>query len=713
MSNAIHHAEIERLHRLIEFMGGNICEQLRADVDYFITEDVWSVEEAKEAGIEQVMQAMWITKLWEINQGDEDISQHAFREIETGYRVPIFFNLTIAVTGFNNVLQLQSIIERNKGNFSKGLNKKVDILIIETAAIDNDKHRLATAWKKICVRDQWLLESAKIGYALNIEGRVDRESFILKSTGPAPYNLILNSTDRSCAAADLTTDFEGDLSRVSVANVDASVRSTRSTRHSVRDSAADGSIRSTKSEFAMPKPKSKIDNRKTLVASKSMDKQKIVLKKFLKGKKVYVLKDVLKDKKDDFILNKAFECGATLVEEGTDEEVDYVIIPGLFKPKLNLKFKKIGQTVNHYWLTDCITVNKLADIEAHHTLLEKIDNDKKPLKNEIFVVSNYRDTKRCFVKSLVESLGGEFKESLMKAESPIVICPVAEGTKYQSALSWNLTVLTLEWLIECVQNQFRANETPFLVGLSKPSKINIERNVKRSSVIPSSQEYLEFNNFSYPTCSAKSNGDIVDKDKRNAISLNSNSPCISNNSEQKVREILKGWPTPDRAIASRMLRDSTSSKIFANPKVLETKMTDEDISDSFLKIRLRPDESPDTQERHSLRLASMDKICVASNNTKPIKKPELEELEPSYKVRRYLFYKSRIPGYSSPDPRGPYYFHQSLKSNYEKQTEVIAKSSNSENQENSVDPSNFFAVQSENMDDQENSLNVPDFELSK
>lgn len=695
LSKSIHNAEIERLRRLIWFMGGRVYEEISENIHYFITENVWSVEEAKECGVDQIMQTNWITKLWEINQGDNDITHQEYKDIETLYRVPIFFNLTFSVTGVKNVLEIQSCIERNKGFFSKNFNKKVDILIVDASARDNDKHRIATAWKKLTVSEKWLCESIQNGYALNIKNRENRESFILKSSGPPPYNLIMNSTDRS--PTDLTTDFGCDLSRVSDSanNTDSSVRSMMSTRHSVRDSSVvDNSKRSTKSEFAIPKPKPKVDS-KTLVAYKSK-----VIEKFLKEKTVFVCK------RDDFILSKALECGATLLEDKDEEEVDYVIIVGLFKPKLNLKFKKIGHMVNHYWLSDCIASDKLVKIETHHQPFDIVEIEKKPLKNEIFVVSNYKDTKRSFVKTLVERLGGVCRESLVKSESPIIICPTAEGTKYQSAISWNLTCLTFEWLVECYQNQFRANEEGqgFLVGLSKTSKNNIERNLKRASLIPSSPEKAEFNsNFSRQTCHVDSVSDRIGLEKRNAISLNSKSPCKS--TEQKIREILTSMPTPERAIASRLLRDSSKTNTKANGFA----KTDEENVNNFSKIRLRPCESPGTTERHSMKLASMDKICVASiNDTKSNKKPELEESEePSFEIRRYLFYKSRIPGYSSPDPRS----YRNLKfATNGKNAEEITKTPDFENQENSIDPSNFFAIRSDNImqEDEEEKLNFSD-----
>ena len=45
-----------------------------------------------------------------------------------------------------------------------------------------------------------------------------------------------------------------------------------------------------------------------------------------------------------------------------------------------------------------------------------------------------------------------------------LICPEAEGQKYQAALKWSLPVVNKDWLLACLRDQAWVSESPFLVG---------------------------------------------------------------------------------------------------------------------------------------------------------------------------------------------------------------------------------------------------------
>ena len=45
-----------------------------------------------------------------------------------------------------------------------------------------------------------------------------------------------------------------------------------------------------------------------------------------------------------------------------------------------------------------------------------------------------------------------------------LICPLAEGQKYQAALKWSLPVVTKDWLLACLRDHAWVSEKPFLVG---------------------------------------------------------------------------------------------------------------------------------------------------------------------------------------------------------------------------------------------------------
>lgn len=674
ISKEINSDEVIRLKRLITFMGGTIADELTASAHYFISEDVWSVETAKEIGVEQVMQIQWITKLWEVHQSASTIDQKELRQIETSYRVPIFYNLTIAVTGFKaNVTQcMQESIERNKGVFSKAFNRKVDILIVNSEAVDNEKHRLAASIGKLTVSEQWLHDCINTkGYAINVMNRADRRFYVHKPVGP--FNSTLNAANLNLDQSNVKgADFGCDLSRLSTNDIDETVgQSSRSSRHSVRESNASlASLKSTKSEFALPKkPKQKAnsDLRKTISSATTMkvEKPKIV-EKFLAGKTVFI------PKKDDTLINKIIECGATLVEDSTDE-VDYVIVPSLIKPKLPMTFSRVGEMVNYLWINECAAANSLVEIEMHHRLIDYSGNGKKILKDEIFTCSGYPGAKRSFIKALIEHLGGHYENDLKKSNCPILICPHPQGVKYESSISWNYAVLTLEWLLACCENQMRMNELPYLIGDAKASAKNIVNNEKRSSIVPSSQEMPDFGNYSEPAMGSE---DIENQPvNRNAISLNS--PADMKSKEQKVRELFTKMQTPEKRIASRILKDYTntppgSSAAMALKNEVQTE-------ENEVPIKFFDDESPETTKARWERIKALDKLYLGPPAAPQT--PPLLEVEEPYEVRRYLFFKSRISDYDSPDPRPKY-------KAYQQQNEAG-------NLGNSVDQSNFLAIQSD------------------
>ena len=47
-----------------------------------------------------------------------------------------------------------------------------------------------------------------------------------------------------------------------------------------------------------------------------------------------------------------------------------------------------------------------------------------------------------------------------------LICPEAEGQKYQAALKWSLPVVSKDWLLACLRDHTWVSEKPFLVGES-------------------------------------------------------------------------------------------------------------------------------------------------------------------------------------------------------------------------------------------------------
>ena len=69
-----------------------------------------------------------------------------------------------------------------------------------------------------------------------------------------------------------------------------------------------------------------------------------------------------------------------------------------------------------------------------------------------------------------------------------LICPEAEGQKYQAALKWSLPVVNKDWLLACLRDHCWVSERPFLVGECKT--FNEDKPMPREQVeaVPSQDE---------------------------------------------------------------------------------------------------------------------------------------------------------------------------------------------------------------------------------
>lgn len=249
-----------------------------------------------------------------------------------------------------------------------------------------------------------------------------------------------------------------------------------------------------------------------------------VIEQILVGKNVFVCSY---DDSSFLIIEECEKRGGNLVDKSFKRVVDYVITPSELPSNFNpgVKYKEI---VCDLWLEESIAAGKCLDVMFYHQPLVALEESKKFLKNEIFVCTNYKGDARTFVEKAVYWLGGTYSDVLKRSDDPIIISPNAEGKKFESAKLWGLSVLTAEWLSDCLKKKYRVDETNFLVGNTTPSNKNIRR---RESIVPSSQDVEIDSHFDF------------------------NDPPVEN-----FNEDLAGSSnvTPLRAIPSRLLGDVSS-----------------------------------------------------------------------------------------------------------------------------------------------------------
>lgn len=206
--------------------------------------------------------------------------------------------------------------------------------------------------------------------------------------------------------------------------------------------------------------------------------------KFLMGKYVYV-HGFSDSSSGTVVLQECERAGAALVDDTFHHEIDYIIAPPQIMPHIHHNIKKFKHIVSERWLEESTTAGECVPVKFYHKPLYKLLSKEKPLKDEIFVVSNYKNMEREYIKTLVNSMGGDCLEILRRTDNPIVISPDMSGQKCTSAKAWDLAVLPVEWLLECYEKKQRVDESRYLLGGTMPTSRNKKR---RDSIIPSSQD---------------------------------------------------------------------------------------------------------------------------------------------------------------------------------------------------------------------------------
>lgn len=374
--------------------------------------------------------------------------------------------------------------------------------------------------------------------------------------------------------------------------------------------------------------------------------------KFLMGKYVYV-HGFSDSSSGTVILHECERAGAALVDDTFHKEIDYIIAPSQIMPQIRHSIKNFKHIVSDRWLEDCATAGECVPVQFYHKPLHKLLPKEQPLKDEIFVVSNYKNMEREYIKGLVSNLGGECLEILRRTDNPIVISPDMTGAKCTSAKGWNLAVLPVEWLLECYGTKKRVDESSFLLGGTKPTLRNTK---KRPSVVPSSQDpNFSQNNFdeldppienygedeghkagpSYTTPLRQAHANLNNNEKTPDTPyqpLNASILCRDMSTPRRIyiKKLLAEGKEERRNLPAESPRRKRIESILDTPSSRKTRATNLPESPfpvipDCLKMplkdySLRPNSSPESQWFHKRKLEALDTNYYGSVDTPPHEK---------------------------------------------------------------------------------------------
>ncbi|XP_037805699.1 DNA topoisomerase 2-binding protein 1 [Lucilia sericata] len=184
---------------------------------------------------------------------------------------------------------------------------------------------------------------------------------------------------------------------------------------------------------------------------------------FFQGSSLYIDKDHFPE---EFYTQMISECEAAqgnVVPSTFRDPVDYAIVSfeNTFDPsQLPVKARHI---VTELYVESCMKANKLVPIEYFHKHIPHTA-DSRPLEGMTIVISIYSLLERDFIDSIAQLLGANVNKTFVKKEKPLLICPSAEGSKYEGAIKWRYPVVTSEWLLQCAKEGKKVPYNLYLVG---------------------------------------------------------------------------------------------------------------------------------------------------------------------------------------------------------------------------------------------------------
>jgi BRCA1 C Terminus (BRCT) domain/twin BRCT domain len=702
------------LSKVVHYMGGLYGPSLSSCTTHLVTDDVFSkkIPFAIEHNV-KIMRLDWIQEIWNQHQ-NIDFTLRADDDYFNEFKLPIFNKLIFTTTGIDveEKRELMKMIEDNGGVFSQVFKSStIKVLITTQNEVNSAKYKAAMKYDIHCLSPEWVRDSISAGYALQMtENYVICAKINAMSTPekvvPSIHNLLpFDNTMLS----DITT---ADFTQKSI-TLDATTKNLTKNVEKFRSSS-----RSLRSSLQKPSTSSKVDDKKNDTFKKpalpvvrdtielppppqvyaynrspapstiefNTDDESII--PILTGKRVFAY-GFKEDNEFTQITNECEKYGAHVVDSTFSKQIDYIITPSTpIDQEYHEPQMKHLHIVNDFWLEESIEEGRCLEPKFYHFPLFKSQITRQVLKNEMFVLTNYKmERERPFIKMIIKCLGGDSKEHLNKNDDVILISPSQEGRKYLGAKGWDFTVLRAEWFYACYKHQTRYDETEFLVGdvpISKRNKIDehssmipfsqetdIDEDMKEDEYIINRREIDSVAGSALPKRVAQLRGPVNDSPK---------TPTTMDYEEEgevlSISKLCEDMPTPQRELTKAVLREADdknqlSPRAQRQKELLKTpgmtqKFTFEESSpmpptpDCMRKppvdYSLRPDSSPDSQWFWKQKFESLDRMY--EEKTDSSRKARLDNLvTPPYQNTRHDFFKKRIPQYHSPDPRDPYNHH--------------------------------------------------------
>lgn len=193
-----------KIEQLVLWMGGFYVNDLLTSVTHLVSLIVTSTkyENAKLAGI-KVMHPDWVEDVWNRSKNENVLATNS--EFDK-HVLPIFYKLNICSSGLdvNIRKKIKDLVEMHKGNFCNSFKSSTtDILILNNGQQNSEKYKVAIQRNKQCLTPEWIIDSAKSGYALPFENYKILSNIKIST----PVKTGSNSTEFNCSNISVISHF--------------------------------------------------------------------------------------------------------------------------------------------------------------------------------------------------------------------------------------------------------------------------------------------------------------------------------------------------------------------------------------------------------------------------------------------------------------------------------------------------------------------------
>ncbi|XP_018801712.1 PREDICTED: DNA topoisomerase 2-binding protein 1-A [Bactrocera latifrons] len=247
--------------------------------------------------------------------------------------------------------------------------------------------------------------------------------------------------------------------------------------HTLSGPAASSTLKPVVGKLPPPAAPTTVENENLAKMTSEIDFENL---DFFDGMSLYIDREHFPE---EFYTQMLSECEAAhgdIVPANFVDVVDYAIVS--FERTLNAK--KLPVTARHIvtdlYVENCMKQNKLVPIEYFHRPVPHTAS-AQPLEGMTIVISIYTALEYDFIDSVAQLLGASVNRILAKKERPLLICPRAEGSKYEGAIKWGYPVVTSAWLVQCAVEGKKLPFQQYLVGNS-PSDFPISPTLREKNL---------------------------------------------------------------------------------------------------------------------------------------------------------------------------------------------------------------------------------------